>query len=109
MAVPRHDEVRTASLCGLDELVVVRIIGNNPELAGNRDHIGRGPEEGHRVFRVGYREPKLGYENSAQFFEDRRRDDQVGQTGLDRENAAIRVPRQRSVDTRMFVSSTTRI
>ncbi len=93
MVIPRHDEIRTAGLGGLDELVVVRIIGNNPELAGNRDQVGRGPEEGHRAVRVGYREPKLGYENSAQFFEDRRRDDQVGQTGLDREKSCGTLPR----------------
>jgi len=90
VTVTGNDAFRTATLCRFDELVVVQIVGNNPELAGNLDHVGRGLDESNRLVGVACRMPKLGHKDSAKLFEDWWGDDQVGQAGLNSGEAAIR-------------------
>ena len=45
MTVAGHSEIRTTAPGGLDQLVIVPILGNNPELTGDLDHVRPSPAD----------------------------------------------------------------
>ena len=87
MTVAGYDEVRTAILGGFDELIIVGIVRNCPEAARNLDEFRRGLDGSNGLIGFCGRVPKLGRKDGAKFCEDR----------------------WGKADTRMLVSSTTRI
>jgi hypothetical protein len=69
VVVTRYDEIRTADLGGLDELVIVWIVRNSPDSAGNLDNVGRGPDELNHIISLDWRVPKLDHKDGMQLIE----------------------------------------
>jgi hypothetical protein len=92
VTISGDNKVGAADLGGFDELVVVRIVRNGPEVTCDLNDLRRTPNSSNRVLCFCGCVPELGQKDSAKLRENGWGQDEIGQTGLGGKEAAVRCP-----------------